>query len=337
MRICSIIIAIIIMAFSQCSNRPNHTHLIVDKTDSTLTAQLLKLTERIEADDKNDEYFYLRSIEWIKINQLRNALVDIQSALSLKPENAVYHYKKGEYLMASDSIDVQEAKQSFIKAIELEQSFEDAHFKLGQLYLARQEYENALASFDQLIEIDINNAHAYFWKGIAFKENKFKVKAEEMFFKTVSVDNNYYNAYMQLGELYNEKDPQNALEFYDNALRINPKSDEALYAKGRIYQSQYQFKDAYAAFSQAVLENPGHKFASFGKAYIDIKFENYDKAIKTLDNIINMAPDYSNALTLRGYAFEQSNDPKNAIENYQKALNINPKDSIAQKGLQLLQ
>ena len=86
-----------------------------------------------------------------------------------------------------------------------------------------------------------------------------------------------------------------------------------------------------------MLENPGHKFASFGKAYIDIKFENYDNALKTLDNIINMAPDYSNALTLRGYAFEQLNEPKNALADYQKALEINPTDSIAKKGLQLLQ
>jgi len=337
MRICSIILATIIMAFSQCTNQTNQSLLLVDTSDTTLTVQLLKLTEKIEEDNLNDEYYYLRSMEWIKINKLSNALVDISSALDLKPENAVYNFKKGEYLMASDSIDVQEAKKSYLKAIQLEPTFEDAHFKLGQLYLARQEYENALASFDQLIEIDINNAHAYFWKGIAYKENKFKGQAEEMFFKAVSVDNNYYNAYMQLGDLFVDKDPKNALQFYDNALRVNAKSDEALYAKGRIYQNQFKFKDAYAAYSQAVLENPGHKFASFGKAYIDIKFENYDNALKTLDNIINMAPDYSNALTLRGYAFEQLNEPKNALADYQKALEINPTDSIAKKGLQLLQ
>jgi len=325
------------MAFSHCNSNSPQTHIQVDLSDTTLSKQLIRLTQKIEEENTNHEYYYLRSIEWTKTNKLANALTDISSALDLKPENAVYNFKKAEYLMAKDSVDVQEAKKLLLKAIELEPNFEDAHFNLGKLYLARQEYENALASFDELIQIDLNNSHAYFWKGIAFKENKFKGKAEEMFFKTVEVDNNYYNAYMQLGELFEEKDEKNAIQFYDNALRINPRSDEAIYAKGRIYQKQSKFKDAYAAYSQASIENPGHKFAAFGKAFIDIKFENYESAISTLDKILNLAPDYSNAFTLRGYAFEQSNDRKSAIADYKKALEINPQDSTAQKGLQLLQ
>ena len=175
MRISSFILTIVVIAFSQCNNNTSGTYLKVDLKDTTLSEQLIKLTQKITNEPNNDELFYLRSNEWIRTQTLDNALQDINTALSLKQNNAIYNFKKAELLMAKDSVDVQEAKLLYKRAIEIEPSFEDAHFKLGKLYVARQEYENALASFDKLIDIDLNNASAYFWKGLAFKENKFEM------------------------------------------------------------------------------------------------------------------------------------------------------------------
>lgn len=338
MRICSIILTIIVIAFTQCNQTGSTNYLQVDLKDTTLSQQIVKLTQKIEEEPSNDEYFYLRSNEWIRANRLNYALQDISTALSLKEDNAVYNFKKAELLMEKDSVDVQEAQKLYQRAIELEPSFEDAHFKLGKLYVARQEYENALASFDKLIEIDLNNARAYFWKGIAYKENKFIDQAEAMFFKTTEMDNTYYDAYMQLGEIYTNKNNRaTAIQFYDNALRIKPNSDEALYAKGRIYQDSKRYKDAYAAYSQAVLINPGHKFASYGKAFVDVRFENYEEALKTLDQIIRLSEDYSNAYTLRGFVYEMQNQKDKAVADYQTAISLNPQDSIAKQSLKLLQ
>ena len=331
-----ITIIIIVSLFSSCDSPTTNVALKVDLTDTTLSDQLKKLTEKIKEDPENHEYYYLRSNEWIKQNRLKNALLDISTALEIKNENAVYNFKKAELLMFQDTADANTARKLLEKAVEIEPSFEDAHFTLGKLRLAKQEYEGALSSFDKLIEIDQNNAKAYFWKGIAFKENNFIKKAEEMFFKTIEIDNTYYDGYMQLDEAYEPKDPKIALQFYENALKIKPNSDECMYAMGRIYQNQAKFADAYSFYNQAIQINAGHKFASYAKAYIDTRFENYDKALATLDQIILIAPDYSSAYTLRGYVYEQIKDKALARENYEKALELNPQDSIATKSLNLL-
>lgn len=320
-----------------CNSKQVSDPLNISLADTSLSDQVIKLTKKINESPTNHEYFYLRSNEWIKSYNLKNAFSDISTALKLQENNAVYLYKKAELVMAQDSADALSAKELLSKATKIEPEFEDALFLLGKIQLARQEYESALESFDRLIEIDPNNAKAYFWKGIAFKENKFADKAEEMFFKTVETDNTYYDAYMQLGELYTTKDSKVALQFYENALKLKPNSDECMYAMGRIYQNSNQFASAYNLYSQAVDINAGHKFASYGKAFIDVKFENYEKALTTIEQILKLAPDYSSAYTLRGYIYEKSNNTDLALQSYEKALEINAQDSIAALGIKTLQ
>ncbi len=310
--------------------------VIINYSDSTLSKQILNLSEKIKKEPKNHEYYYLRANEWTKSNRNEEAMIDISAALILDKENAVYMYKKADLMMAKDSVDIQSAAELLEKAIKTAPNFEDAIFLLGKIKLARQEYESALAKFDELILIDPNNAKAHFYKGLAFKENNFLDKAEEMFFKSKEIDNNYYDAYMQLGIIYEKKDPKLARGFYNNAIRINPDSDEANYALGMINQQQNQYKDAYQFYKQALTLNPGHRFAAYSSAFIDVKFENYEKALSTLDKIILLDPNYTNAMNLRAFTYEKMNDKAMAKSNYKKVLEINPKDSLANIGLKLL-
>jgi len=332
MRYIIILLAFAQIFLSQCNSK-SADHLEINLNDSTLNEQIIRLSKQIHAEPNNHELYYLRSNEWLKINKLDYALKDISVALDLSKENAVYNFKKGELLMERDSADAKTAQKLYEKAIKLEPNFEDALFKLGKLYLARQEYENALATFDKLIAIDMNNARAYFYKGMAYKENNFKERAKEMFLKTVATDNTYYDAYMQLGELYADNDPKIADQFYENALRINPESDETLYAAGFLAQKQGRFKDAYDYYKQALKFNNGHKFAAYNSAFIDIKFENFENAAKTLDNILLLDNEFAAAYTLRAYNHERQNHIKEAIADYQKALTLNPNDSLAIKGI----
>jgi len=332
MRYIIILSVFIQLFFSQCNSK-SPDHLEINLNDSTLNEQIIKLSKQIQTEPNNHEYYYLRSNEWLKINNLDYALKDISVALDLSTENAVYNYKKAELLMERDSADAKTAQKLYEKAIKLEPNFEDALLKLGKLYLARQEYENALGVFDKLIAIDMNNARAYFYKGMAFKENNFKERAKEMFLKTVETDNSYYDGYMQLGELYADSDPKLANQFYDNALRIDPESDETLYAKGFLAQKESRFKDAYAYYEQALKFNNGHKFAAYNSAFIDIKFDNFEEAAKTLDGILLLDNEFAEAYTLRAFNHEKQKHFQEAIADYQKALTLNPQDSLAIKGL----
>lgn len=52
--------------------------------------------------------------------------------------------------------------------------------------------------------------------------------------------------------------------------------------------------------------------------------KNYDKAIETFTAAINLAPDYARAYDFRGDAYMSKGEPDRAIEDYSKAISLNP-------------
>jgi tetratricopeptide (TPR) repeat protein len=88
----------------------------------------------------------------------------------------------------------------------------------------REDFDHALADFNEAIRLDPKDAVAYTNRGGVYYEQKDYNRAFADFNETIRLDPKYALAYMRRGNVYFvQKDYDRALADYDEAIRLDPK------------------------------------------------------------------------------------------------------------------
>ncbi|MEZ4804370.1 MAG: tetratricopeptide repeat protein [Bacteroidia bacterium] len=319
------------IASNSCENKPIPRY--ISEKDSSYSADIRNVSKKINADPANAELYYNRSNAFYFENNYKQALYDINYALTLDSVNPLYFYRKGVYLMAGDTAEAKAAEKSFKKAITIKPDFFDAITDLAKIYLAKQNYSESEAYYVKANKLDPSNPLPYFYLGILSKEMGDTAKAMLLFEKTLVYNDKHFDAIMQLGNFYAEKQDKKALLFFDKAIRINEFSDEALYAKGLFLQKARRYKDAAALYETVAKINPGHIFCRYNLGYLHALFNNPSKAITYLDEAIDLAPEYADAYTLRGLMQEKMKNSTAAYNDFKKAIILDENQKLAKEGL----
>jgi tetratricopeptide (TPR) repeat protein len=115
----------------------------------------------------------------------------------------------------------------------------------------------------------------------------------------------------------------------DNALaaaQTDSQKSLALGAKGAALYDQDKMKDAEAAFRSAVEADPGNLMAWDYLGSILAHKQDYDGVLLCADKIVQIDPDYADAYNLYGVAYQWRGDRNQALKNYRKAVQLNPKN-----------
>jgi tetratricopeptide (TPR) repeat protein len=323
-----------ILLAGSCGTKPQGRY--ISETDTTFSADIRSISARINKEPGNADLYYKRANTFYFETRFRDALQDIDFALSLDSLNPVYHVRKAEILMGTDSADSKKAIVHYRKALALKPGMEDALSGLGKIQLARQEYSEALETFNTLLEVNPMNAGTLVYMGLAAKEMKDTAQAMARFEKALSINPSEFNAVMQMANLYAERKPDLALQYYDRALSIDEYSDEALYAKGFLLQKIGRYQDALGLYLRTKEVNAGHRFAYYNSAVIYGLFKDFEEALRWLDDLIALDENFAKAYHYRAYVNEQLGRTKDAIGDYRKTLELDPKNEDAKNQLTAL-
>ena len=193
-----------------------------EKSDSTAIKQsdLGKLNDEIVSNPGNSDLYAKRAVIFLQKNNLKQAYDDISKAVSIDSMNESY------YLLLADisfkGLLIQQSINAFGKAILLKPDDLQAHLKYSELLLYLKAYEKCLLEADMALKIDKHTPKAYFIKGFAYKETGDTARALSSFQTSVELDPDYYDAYIQLGNIESKRMHPVALQYYNNALRIQP-------------------------------------------------------------------------------------------------------------------
>ena len=113
------------------------------------------------------------------------------------------------------------------------------------------------------------------------------------------------------------------MDYYTNALKIKPNSEEAMYGLGLWYQDNQEFNKSIQFYTDIIQINPKNKNAHFNLGYIHHEYlKVYDQAIKHYTDAINADPNYAEAYYNRGLCYEYVGNITAAKEDYTKALQL---------------
>ncbi len=303
--------------------------------ESIKLANIAELNKEISQDSTNPDLYNLRAKYHIRNKNINKAFSDINQAIQLDNKNPTYFITLSDiYLAMSNSV---KCESSLKKAYQLDKENINALLKLGELNFILKKYEDAINYLNKAIKKEKNNPTPYLIKGYAYLEGGDTSRAIENFRISIDKDQNTYDAHVQLGIIFSRKEDPIAVDYFNNALNINPQSIEALYGLAIYYQNIYNAEKAIENYQKIIDVNPDFKYAHYNMGYINLVYlEKFLKAIEHFTNAIEIDPEYAKAYYNRGYCYELTGNYDKARSDYRKSLEFKTNYEQAIKGLNRL-
>lgn len=324
--------AFLFSLFISCKPVKEETKDEEKKDTSAAGVKLSELDQMIAGNADNDSLLYQRALLLMGMKRFEEAHRDMQKAVAIDSTKASYFLALSDIYFAGNRI--MYARNALVKAAELDPQNLKAHSKLAEVYFLLKRYNESLEQTAEMLKISQGNALAYFIRGMCYKETGDTNRAISAFQSAIENDRDYYNAYMQAGILFQLKNNPVCMEYFNNALRIKPESEEALYGRAMYLQESGDYDRAIQDYTQILKINPRNKNAHYNLGYIHYTYlKVYNQAIKHYDNAIASDPDYAEAYYSRGLCYEAVGNLGAARSDYEKSLQLRPGYELPQLGL----
>ncbi len=162
---------------------------------------------------------------------------------------------------------------------------------LGNVLNNLQRYQEALASYDQALELKPDKDQAW---------------------------NNRGNVLDDLQRY------QEALASYDKALELNPDDDRAWYNRGNVLRKLQRYEEAIVSYDKALELNPDDDQAWYNRGIVLDDLQRYQEAIASYDKALELNPDKDQAWYNKSCVYSLQRNCDLAIENLAHAINLNP-------------
>lgn len=320
------------LLFASCNNKEKVSSKEPTTDSVSYNKLILELSDKIKTEPFNADLFFTRAKAYQADKNLTSAYDDLQKAIKLDST-------KTEYLMTMSDLSfklnkIKNSKACLEKVRTIDPDNYDAALKLAELYLYVRQNNLSITYADSVLIMQPDNGKALLLKGFNLKELGDTASAIKIFQKAVEYDQQFFEAYIQLGVLFQLKNNKLALEYFNNALRIKPNAEDALYGRGLWYQDHNEINKAIQDYTTIIQINPTNKNAHFNLGYIHQSLlKVYDEAVKHYSRAIEADPSYVEAYYNRGVCYETLGNISMARVDYEKAIEIKPDYKPAKDGL----
>tara|TARA_Y100001933_G_scaffold110662_1_gene110747 strand:+ start:211 stop:1281 length:1071 start_codon:yes stop_codon:yes gene_type:complete len=335
-----IFIALILI---QCESNDsqNSSNSLSDDDQLNHSAQLveidpLRAIEKEIIENPNSTNVYLKRALYYKENrEYEKAIEDINRALSLAPDVSILQYHKAailyEYAVQKQDVTyLDESKIYLNNCISEDKMLIEARLLRAKIHLFEEETDECMGMLSDVLRINERVAEAYLIKGMAYEFLENATLAASSYQTAIEVDPDYYDAYIHRGMLADRLGEDKALDYYNSALALEPKSIEAHRNKALHLHFNNQFMDARASFLDVIQLAPDFEEAYFniGNTYLgqfaqnEVITDYVDSAFHYFSEAYKMNKTYVQAIHNMGVCFEIKGELNVAREHYQKAIDL---------------
>jgi tetratricopeptide (TPR) repeat protein len=316
-------------------------------------------TEALESLKKDKNLYQLNLIDWIIQYQIR-----VSQSIPASPSEWV----DSGNIFLFQLRKCKEAIEEYDKALELDSKYLSAWLHKGIALGDLGHYTDALHCFEKSIEIDSSCGDAWNDKGIALcKLRRFNesIPCFEQAFQSYLIGHNLtHEDHISASEyglttaltyeglsLIDLDRPSDAIEIFDQALRIDPKCLNALNWKSWSMEILGDHEEAFRLLEQAFQIDPSNELTMKIKGEILRKtarlfepeaeqeliglllpqatIERFEEAIQCFDQVLQSSPNDEFALNAKGQILIELNRIEEALECLHLLLQINPNNADA--------
>lgn len=213
--------------------------------------------------------------------------------------------------------DIEVAIEYYTKSIRTDPTYYQSYKELGLIYEKEyKEYDKAKDNYERSIALNPDDPELLYKLGNLYIHYDNYPKAIENFQKAIKLIPDYAEAYRNLGLAYSlSNKTDKAIENYLVAILLEPTDYKAYFNLGNAYTSKCPFDGGMENF---------------------FKEKNCKEAITAYETAIKLKPEYIKAYANLAHLYKQRGKIDKAKEYYEKALKVDPKNSIIKEHLESL-
>ncbi len=259
------------------------------------------------------------------------AIYLLKKLIDKDDDNPHFHYYLGKcyYEVGSQNLAKSEFNQLFRYRLEnYNISEEDVRYKLADIYLGNQQNEEALKELLLIYKKNPTDINTCIRIADIFKNKSKWDNALKFYQKALKIDKDNHVAIYSLGEvMYHKKQYNYANKYLSVAVRKAPNSPDAQYFYGLTCKEVGNSKSAIMALSKVVDNKNFGLSANFNLGNIFFKREDYASSIKSFTKALDFETDFKskralNILYMLAEAYNKDNQFNKAIENWEKIYKI---------------
>lgn len=135
---------------------------------------------------------------------------------------------------------------------------------------------------------------------------------------------------------YRLDDKKQTERLVEKALLLNPEQASALHFKGNLEADNKRYDEAIAYYNKALKIDPDFELPYIGLGSIYEEQKKYPQAIVNYNKAIALNPSFDFAYANLGNIYEAYNESGKAVEYYRKAIKVNPRNEDAYNGLGII-
>lgn len=288
-----------------------------DSTALSITPEIAELSSLLADDPSNAELFAKRATLFYNNENFDLAAQDWEKAISIDSSDLYwYHSLADAYLDDNKS---KKSLESLFRLTMRDTTRIPTLLKLSEFQHILKLFEPSLATAGRILQIDPQNAEGYYMLGRNFEAIGDTARAINSFQTAVEIDPDNIDSYRKLGIIFDALGNPIALQYFDNALRIDSTDFDALFAYGYFYFQRNDLEKAIKWYTKAARFHPSEARVHFNNGFAKMELNRIEDARNDFDLAVQVEPSYGKAYYYRGLMHETLLDTASAVRDYQQA------------------
>jgi tetratricopeptide (TPR) repeat protein len=312
----------IVLCCFACSNPPDK---VADNSPGNLDPEVSRFNALILKEPKNDSLYFRRGLVLLQLEAFDEALADATKAIQLDSMEPAYYDLMADVLISYRRPN--DSRRAIEVMTDASRRFPDdaaTWLHLAELHLIVKQHNESLRCLDHVLQRDNANADAYFLTGRVALDKGDTLRAVRSLQKSVQLDADNPPAWVMLGRLASKNGDDRAIQYFDNALRLDSANINFKEFKAIHFVQKGQYDKAFRLYRDIIVKHPDYSNAYYdmGQMYLDL--DSLDQAWRHFDLAIKTDQLFVNAYYYRGVASEAKGDMKAAIADYTQANKMSP-------------
>ncbi len=248
---------------------------------------IMLLNDNLLTSYKTDHLYALRAEAKQELLKYNEAINDLNIAIEISPYYDMWYGFRGDLFFEIKDYD--SAIKDFTMAIQICPQDPVYYSARADVYIEKDEYPKAISDLDHALKLAPNNSQYYSDRGYS---------------------------YLMLDNF------SSALSDYNQAINLNPEEYDNYYMRAFAFAQNEDYDNAIKDYSKCIESDSYLEYGYHGRGSIYYYTRRYNEAISDFKNAILENPNQANTYAILGLCFECINDFKNALMNYDKAIEL---------------